>query len=74
MDSATRNAFKGTKYKKSYLFYHNALISMTNKDCINWMREEDILKKWILPELGVNNKIAIVDEHENENQLVIMWN
>ena len=57
----TRDAFKGTKYEDSYLFYHDALKTMTDKDCIEWMREEGILKRWILPEEGMNDKIVIDD-------------
>ena len=39
---------------------------MTNKDCIDWMREEGILKRWILPELGMNDEIIVVDQEGNE--------
>jgi len=39
----TKEAFKGTKYKETYLFYHDALSTRTDKDCINWMKEESIL-------------------------------
>ena len=60
-----RDAFKGTKYEQTHLFYHDALISMTNKDCIDWMREEGILKRWILPELGMNDEIIVVDQEGN---------
>ena len=30
----TRNTFKGTKHENTYLFYHDALITMTHKDCL----------------------------------------
>ena len=34
---------------------------MTDKDCIEWMKEEGIYKRWILPVLGLNNEISIED-------------
>ena len=36
---------------------------MTDKDCINWMEQEGILKRWIRPVLGCNDEIVIVDEN-----------
>ena len=57
---ATRDAFKGTKHEETYQFYHDALIIMTNKECLEWVEQEGIL--WICPVLGCNNKIAVVDE------------
>ena len=33
----TRDAFKGTRYKETYLFYHDVLISTTDKDCLDWI-------------------------------------
>ena len=59
----TRDAFKGTRYEQTYLFYHDALITMTDKDCLAWMEEKGYLERWILPVLGCNNEIII----ENEN-------
>ena len=41
----TRDAFKGTKHEQTYQFYHDALITMTDKDCLEWMEQEGILKK-----------------------------
>ena len=57
----TKEAYKGTKYEDTYLFYHDALITMTDKDCIDWMEREGIRKRWIRPELGLNDEIVIVD-------------
>ena len=65
---STRDAFKGTRYETSYLFYHDALISMTDKDCLDWMEEEGILKRWIRPVLGCNDEIIVVDANGNEKR------
>ena len=61
-----KKIFKDTKYKETYMFYHNALATMTDKDCINWMREEGLLERWILPQLGLNEVIEVEDEHGNK--------
>ena len=65
MNNAAKEAFQGTKYQETYLFYHNALTSMCNKDCHQWMEERDILKHWVLPELGLNNE-AITENEDCE--------
>lgn len=65
---ATRKFFKGTKYENTYLFYHDALSQMTDKDCKEWMRQEGILERWIRPELGMNDEIVIIDNEGNEKK------
>ena len=66
IDKQSGKVFIGTKYQDSYLFYHDALSTMPDKDCLDWMEEEGILKRWIGPELGLNNQITIVDQDGNE--------
>ena len=61
----TRDAFKGTRYEQTYLFYHDALITMTDKDCMAWMQQEGYLEHWILPVLGCNDEIIIADGDGN---------
>ena len=36
------------------MFYHDALSLMTAKDTIQWMKDEDIYKRWLLPVNGLN--------------------
>ena len=62
----TRKAFKGTRYESTYLFYHDALTTMTDIECRDWMEEEGILKRWILPECGCNDFITVADVDGNE--------
>ena len=47
---------------RTYQFYHDALITMTNKDCLEWMEQEGILKKWICPIHSCNDEITITTE------------
>jgi len=63
MNNVAKEAFKNTKYAETYLFYHDALATMTDKDCIQWMRDNELLKRWILPELGLNDVIEVIDEN-----------
>ena len=65
INNTAKDTFKNTKYAESYLFYHDALISMTDKDCLEWMEQEGILKRWIRPELGCNDEIVICDDEGN---------
>jgi hypothetical protein len=45
-----RRIYHGTDYEASWMFYHDALNQMTEKDTMKWMQEKGILKHWILPE------------------------
>ena len=62
----TKQAYKGTKYEDSYLFYHNALLKMTDNETIEWMRAEGLLHQWIRSVLGLNDLIT-VREKSSEN-------
>ena len=66
INSTARETFENTENASSYLFYRDALISMTDKHCLEWMQQEGILKRWIHPTLGCNNEIVICDEDGNE--------
>ena len=65
MNDTARAAFQGTKYQELYLFYHDTLTSMCDKDCCQWMQEHNILKHWILPVLGCNDEV-ITENAEGE--------
>ena len=41
--------FIGTQFEDSWVFYHDALSLMTGNDTVEWMRQNDYLKRWILP-------------------------
>jgi hypothetical protein len=43
------NFFVGTEFEDTWSFYHDALSLMTGNDTVEWMREHDYLKRWILP-------------------------
>jgi hypothetical protein len=46
----SKAAMEGTAHEEDWMFYHDALSLMTAADSIEWMREKDYLRRWILPE------------------------
>ena len=46
----TAATFKGTTHEDDWVFFHDALSLMTAKETVEWMRQKDYLKRWILPE------------------------
>eukprot|EP01049_Picozoa_sp_SAG25_P005610 SAG25_NODE_389_length_8666_cov_4.431189_6_plen_501_part_00 len=42
-------------YFKRHMVYHDALALMTDKRCLQYMKEEGYLDRWILPEHGLND-------------------
>ena len=66
IDRESREAFKGTPFEESYLFYHDALTTMTDDECKEWMESKGILKRRIYPVLGLNDIIVITDSEGNE--------
>eukprot|EP00957_Ditylum_brightwellii_P136102 10379774-Ditylum_brightwellii.AAC.1 len=50
----TKNDFKDSEYEENFYFYHDAFSLMTAVENLDWVREKDILKHWILPENGLN--------------------
>eukprot|EP00978_Attheya_sp_CCMP212_P008683 scaffold20425_cov45-Attheya_sp.AAC.1 len=57
---ASAAMFKGTKHEDDWYFYHDALSLMTAKDTIEWMKQKDYYKRWILP---------VNDLHRNDPSL-----
>jgi hypothetical protein len=51
---ASMECMRGTKYEDSWVFMHDALIQMTCKSTIQWMKKIGIYHRWILPELDLN--------------------
>ncbi len=58
----SRRVMQGTKYEGKYYFYHDALTQLTDTKCVEWMKEQDIYKHWIKPELGCNENIIVTNQ------------
>ena len=56
MYDKTGKVFKGTTHERTWKFYHNALSLMSAKECCLHMEQTGILKRWILPEEGLNKR------------------
>ena len=64
----TNNALMGTKYEGKGLFFHDALSQLTERETVEWMKNNDnningknLYDMWIKPELGCNNEIRMRD-------------
>jgi hypothetical protein len=49
----TRKRFEDTEYRDNFYFYHDALTLMTCKTAVEYMKQKDIYKHWVLPEQGL---------------------
>ena len=52
----------GALYEGKEFFSHDALSLMTAHDTVEWMKEKDYYRYWLLPVLGCND---IVGEQKN---------
>ena len=50
----SKAAFVGTVHEDDWYFYHDALKQLTAKSTVKWMKERDIYKRWLIPQLGIN--------------------
>jgi hypothetical protein len=41
--------FIGTESEETWVFYHDTLSLMTGNGMVEWMRQQDYLRRWILP-------------------------
>jgi hypothetical protein len=62
IDTHTKNAYKGTPFADNYYWAHDALSQMCDDDAIAWMKQKGYYKRWIKPELGLNDHISFFDE------------
>ena len=50
----TKEYFTNTEFKDNFYFFHDALLLMTSKGTVEWMKEKGIYKHWLLPMKGLN--------------------
>ena len=51
-------AFQGTEYENDCFFYHNTLSQMTAKSKVEWMKEHNIYRRWLIPQNGCNTGVV----------------
>ena len=47
-------AFQGTTHQDDWFFYHDALSQMTAKSTVQWMKQKNYYKRWLIPQNGLN--------------------
>jgi hypothetical protein len=58
----TKEVYKNTKYADTYMWSHDALKQMCDKACREWMKSKGYWKRWVKPELGLNDIVELYDE------------
>ena len=66
MMTSSSDFFRDTIYDGKWYLYHDALILMTEKGCVQWMKTKQVSELdtrtyyecWLLPQLGLNADIA----------------
>lgn len=63
----SQKMFDGTTHEKDWMFYHDALIQLTNTDTVEWMKKTKdrhgvpYYSRWIVPILGCNADTKYAD-------------
>lgn len=55
MVETSKEFFRETDEADTFKIYHDALQQFTDKKCIQWMKENDLYRFFIWPELGCND-------------------
>ena len=55
--------FRGTTYKNYFLFNHDDLSLMTEKETFTWMKEKGYGEMWILPEIDIFNRDPVLKHY-----------
>ena len=51
----TENLMKGSVHKDDLFIIHDALVLMTAKETIEWMKEKNYFHRWLLPMNGLQD-------------------
>ena len=51
----TENLMKGSVHEDDFFIVHDALVSMTAKETIEWMKEKNWFHRWLLPMNGLQD-------------------
>ena len=49
MINEAEKLMKGSVHEEDFFIFHDALVLMTAKETINWMRQNGYLHRWLLP-------------------------
>ena len=54
------NLMKGSFHEDDFFIVHDALVLMTAKDTIKWMKENNYFHRWLLPMNGLQDRTPYV--------------
>jgi hypothetical protein len=64
MEEHNKAAYAGTKYADLYIWAHDSLTQMTDAAaCRRWMRKKGAWKRWMKPELGLNDCVPFINKN-----------
>ena len=55
MTKEAENPMKGSIHEDNFFIVHDALVSMTAKETIEWMKENNNFHRWLLPMNGLKD-------------------
>ena len=55
MTNEAENLMKGSVHEEDFYIVHDALVLMTAKETINWMKQKGYLHRWLLPLNGLQD-------------------
>ena len=56
----SNETFKGTVHENDWFFYHDALVTLTAKSTVAWMKQKGYYSRWLIPQLGLNGGTVYV--------------
>ena len=55
MMKEAKNLMKGSVHEDNFFIVHDALVLMTEKETIQWMKEKNYYHRWLLPMNGLQD-------------------
>ena len=55
MMKEAENLLKGSVHEDDFFIFHDALVLITAKETIEWMKEKNFFHSWLLPMNGLQN-------------------
>ncbi|KAF0703228.1 hypothetical protein AaE_015483, partial [Aphanomyces astaci] len=62
-----------SKHADDWLFHHDALSQMTCKSTVTWMKQRGYYRRWLLPELGLNQGTAFASRPVGNSPEFMPW-
>ena len=63
MMKKAENLMKGSVHEDALFIVHDALMLMTAKETIKWMKKKNCLHRWLLPMNGLQNRTPYAGRH-----------